>query len=419
MSESGADPAGAAAARLTPYQRRLFAFLSVATFFEGYDFFALTQVLPSIRAEFALDRAGAGLLFGVINSGTVLAYLLVSKADRWGRRRVLSLTILGYALFTLLSGLAPNVWSFALFQLAGRVFLIGEWATSMVVAAEEYPAERRGMVIGVVSAINGLGAVVCAGAVPLLTHAFGWRSVYFVGVVPLLLLAWARRGLRETARFEAQTSVEARRPLTAIWHTPHRRRVLELGAIWFLTYVCTQNGVSFWKDYALGELGLSDHAAAGVIQIAALVSMPLVFFVGKFCDVAGRRTGAVVVYLAVVLGVLGSYAVPPGPLLVVSMILAVFGVSAVLTVLNTFTAELFPTALRGDAFMWSNNLIGRIGYVLSPVVIGALGESGWGPVLRVSVVFPALALILVLWLLPETKGRELEHTADLDASEAR
>ncbi|HEY3495986.1 MAG TPA: MFS transporter, partial [Polyangiaceae bacterium] len=102
----------AARAPLTPYQRRLFGFLGVATFFEGYDFFALTQLLTNIRAEFGLDFAASGWLLGVINGGTVLAYLLVGKADRWGRRRVLSVTILGYTLFSLLSGLAPNVWLF-------------------------------------------------------------------------------------------------------------------------------------------------------------------------------------------------------------------------------------------------------------------------------------------------------------------
>ena len=63
------------------------------------------------------------------------------------------------------------MWVFAIMQMVARIFLIGEWATSMVIAAEEFPAERRGMVIGVVSATAGLGSVVCAGVVPPLTHA--------------------------------------------------------------------------------------------------------------------------------------------------------------------------------------------------------------------------------------------------------
>jgi putative MFS transporter len=399
---------------LTAYQRRLFVFLGVATFFEGYDFFALTQVLPHLRTTFELDTTATGWLVGVVNFGTMLAYLLVGKADRWGRRRVLSVTILGYTLFTVLSGLAPNVWAFGLMQMIARIFLIGEWATSMVMAAEEFPAARRGMVIGVISATAGLGSVICAVVVPPLTNAFGWRSVYLVGAVPLLLLAWARRGLRETERFQARPAEEHTRSIFAMLGGPYRRRVLELGAIWFLTYVCTQNVVTFWKDYALRDLGIPESRTTLVISLGAGVSMPLVFFAGKLFDALGRRSGAVIVYLALIGGVLGAFTLHGTAALVVSMITAIFALNSVLTLLNTFTTELFPTALRGDAFLWTNNLIGRIGYVASPIVAGQLAkDGGWGPVMRVSVVFPAIALGLLLWLLPETSRRELEQTSEL------
>jgi len=244
----------------TPYQKRLFAFLSVANFFEGYDFFAITQLLPSLRESFGLSPREGTWLITLINAGTILAYLLVRRADRWGRKQVLSVTIAGYALFTFLSAWAPNAVLFGLLQMVARIFLIGEWATSMVVAAEEYPAERRGMVIGVVSAAGGLGSIICAGVVPLLlkTH-FGWRSVYMVGVVPRLLMMFARRGLQETRRF-AERSAEggAQSPLFEILRGPHRRRVWQLGAIWFLSYVCTNNAVTFWKEFAMVERGL-DH----------------------------------------------------------------------------------------------------------------------------------------------------------------
>jgi putative MFS transporter len=191
--------------------------------------------------------------------------------------------------------------------------------------------------------------------------------------------------------------------------------VLELAAIWFLTYVCTQNAVTFWKDYAIGEVGLTDKAAAGVVTIAALASLPPIFWVGKLFDSIGRKPGGLLVYLTVILGVLGTYLLEGTLGLTVAMIVAMFGLSAVLTLLNTITTELFPTELRGDAFVWSNNIIGRIGYVLSPVVLGSLArDRGWGPVLRGSVLFPLIALVLLWWWLPETRGRELEQTARVE-----
>ena len=92
---------------------------------------------------------------------------------------------------------------------------------------------------------------------------------------------------------------------------------------------------------------------------------------------------------------------------------ATIGLNTSLTLLNTLTTELFPTALRGAAFAWSNNLIGRIGYVLSPFAIGVLAERlGWGSVLRATAVFPCVACLLIWICLPETRGRELEVTAE-------
>ncbi len=400
----------------TPYQRRLFWFLSVASFFEGYDYLALTQILPNIGAEMGLAARDEGLLIGVINSGTMIAYLLVRKADQWGRRRVLTITILGYTLFSVLTGFAPNVYVFAVLQLLARIFLIGEWAVSMVYAAEEYPSDRRGMVIGVIQAFSSLGSIVCAGVVPLLlSTSYGWRSVYFVGGIPLLVMAVVRRGLRETARFEQAAATregEGAQPFMRIWRSPHRGRMLQLALIWGLTYVCTQNAVTFWKTFAIRERGFSDAEVGASITFAAVVSMPLIFASGKLLDVMGRRAGAVIIYVLAAAGVLGAYSLGSRAGLTVALVFAIFGASGVLPVLNAYNSELFPTHLRADALAWSNNLLGRIGYILSPIGVGVAAEQmGWGQAVSATAIFPVIALALILWLLPETRGKELEETA--------
>jgi putative MFS transporter len=405
--------------KLTPYQWRLFLFLSVATFFEGYDALALTQILPELREEFRVGEGTAGLIVSFINVGTILAYLLIRKADRWGRRRVLTITIAGYTIFSLLSGLAPSVWVFALFQLVARIFLIGEWAISMVYAAEEFPAAKRGLMIGLIQAFSSLGAVVCAGVVPLLLDApWGWRTVYFVGTVPLVLLAFARRSLRESTRFEQLTVTEreAERPLFAIFSTPHKKRMLQLALIWGCTYVCTQTAVTFWKEYAQAPGAgphLSDGEVGAVISIAALGAMPLVFASGWLLDRIGRRMGAAIIFTVTSVSCVAAYTLESNMVLMTLAVLgAVFGASAVLPVLNAYNTELFPTKLRSDAFAWSNNLLGRIGYVVAPAVVGpAAAVWGWGPPVALTALGPMLALGLIVWLLPETRGRELEETA--------
>lgn len=420
----------------TSYQKRLFVFLSVATFFEGYDFIALSQILKELRFDFGLSKWDAGLLVAVINVGTVLAYVLVRQADRLGRRRVLAITIAGYTLFTFFTALAPNVYAFALFQLLARIFLIAEWAISMVYAAEEFPADRRGLVIGVISAFSSLGAIMCAGLVPILLGLYPgdltvleqgkelvvgyvgheWRSVYFVGILPLILLAFARRNLKETARFSEQVGeTKKRRKLTYILTTGYRKRVIQLALIWGFTYLCTHTVVTFWKDFAMTERGLTEGEVARSITVAALVSMPLVFYVGPLLDKIGRRRGAVIIFSLTVIGALGSYALSGAWTLTAPLVLAIFGASAVLPVLNAFSTELFPTELRADAFAIANNLLGRIGYVFAPVAVGAMAEAtDWSTAVQITVIFPVIALWLILRWMPETVNKELEETAALD-----
>ncbi|HTM19807.1 MAG TPA: MFS transporter [Kofleriaceae bacterium] len=417
----------ASTSTLTRAQLRLFVFLGVASFFEGYDFLALSQVLAKLREEMSLSEADAGWLVAFTNAGTVVAYLLVRKADRWGRRKLLNLTIFGYATFSFLTGLSWDAWSFAGFQFVARIFLIGEGVIAMVYAAEEFPAERRGMVIGVILAMASFGSIVCAGVVPLLVKVqltspitgdpLGWRLVYFVGVVPLLLLGYARRNLAETRRFaESGAAGRARQPLGAIWRTPYARRVVQLAVIWGLAYICNQNAVTFFKDYAIHELGLTEKEIGGMVAIAALIAMPMVFAVGPMMDRIGRKRGAAVVFLLGAAGVLGSFTLTDKWMINASMVLAIFGASAFLPVLTAFTTELFPTELRGDAFAWANNLLGRLTYVLSPIALGTIAEThGWGPTLAVTTVGPVLALILVFAWMPETTGKELEETAALGA----
>lgn len=408
---------------LSSYQKKLLFFLSIATFFEGYDFMALTQLLPNFRQSMGVSEFGGTAMVAFINFGTVVAYVLIRQADRWGRRRMLMVTIVGYTIFTLFSALAPNVWVFAVCQFVARIFLIGEWLISMVFAAEEFPADRRGLAIGVIQGCSSLGAVACAGVVPLLLKSdLGWRLVYLVGVIPLLLIAFARRNIQETQCFveqqKAQKSDEHKASFFRIFQSPYRNRMLLVAGVWCLTYICTHNAITFWKEHALAERQMTDAQVGFTITIGAIIAMPLVFFAGKLLDIVGRKMGAVIIYVLTCLGVIGVYSVEHKLLLTVSMVFSVFGVSAVLAVMNTYSTELFPTNLRADAFSWANNLLGRLGYVFSPLLIGLCASRdylgwGWSLTMMLSTAFPIAALLLILAFFPETRNRSLEETASL------
>ncbi len=409
----------AASARtpLSAYQKRLLVFLSVATFFEGYDFFALAQILPELRRDMALSEEQGSMLATVITFGTVAAYFLVRKADVWGRRRVMTLTIAGYTLASLMTGFAPNAIVFAICQFLARIFLIGEWAVAMVYAAEEFPKERRGSVLGVIQSCASLGAISCAGLVPLLLKtAYGWRSVYFVGAIPLLIVAYARRDLKETSRFiEKKAELQALAPAMArIWKTPYKKRVLQIALLWALCYVCTQNTTLFWKEFAVAERSFSKSQVGLSMTIAAVGSMPLIFSSGKLLDGLGRKRGGTVIFMLSALGVYLAYSAHSLWLLTLGLVFAIFGATATLPVLNAFTTELFPTDLRSDAYAWANNLIARTIAALSHTVIGfSAARMGWGPSVAFTSLFLIATIVLIWLMLPETQGRELEETSKL------
>jgi putative MFS transporter len=402
---------------LTGYQKRLLGFLSVASFFEGYDFIALGQILPNLRADMGFSEAVGGQIVGVIGFGAVVSYFLVRLADRWGRARMLTITILGYTVFTFLTGLSRSAVDFVLFQFAARVFLVAEWALAAVFAAEEFPAARRGFALAVLQASTTFGSIAGAGVAPLLLMApFDWRSVYFVGIAPLLLLAWARRGLQESGRF---VSAEARgaagkRPLFAIFRTPYRGRVLWMAAVWTLTYAATQPAVTFFKEHAVADLAWTDGQVGLSVAIATVSSLPLVLALGSVVDKLGRRRSAVLVFGVCTAAVVAAFQLSGFWVLTFCMTAAAFSAVGILTVLNAYTTELVPTHIRAEAFAWSNNLLGRLGYVVGPVAVGALaGTMGWGNAVSLMAVCVVAALVIVVSVLPETAGRELEETAAL------
>ncbi len=401
---------------LDAYQKKLVFFLSVATFFEGYDMFAVAQLLPNLRESMHLDKGEAGLLLSFISLGTVFAGVMVRVADRIGRKRTLSITILGYTVCSLLTAAAQDAYSFGVFQLFARVFLIGEWAVAMVMAAEEFPAQARATVIGIIQACSTFGGITCAGVVPLLLKSpLGWRTVYIAGAVPLVLVMIARRGLRETKRFSERAATgEATGGLKILNHFkgPYARRILQLGLIWSLTYVCTQTATLFGKDFAVTERSFTDQMVGTSLTIAAVVALPLVFFAGKVLDVLGRRKGGAVIFGTAAIGVFLAYFFSGRAELTFALVLAIVGTNAVLPLLNAYTTELFPTEMRGDAFALSNNLLGRIGYIVAPALVGWFAQqSDWSTAVSSTSVSVVVALALILLLLPETKGLELEQSS--------
>lgn len=399
---------------LTAYLRRLLLFLCLVALFDGYDFFAISQTLPELRATFALTPVDGSRLLAIANLGTLVAYLLVRLADRWGRRAMLLVGLGGYSGAALLSAVAPSSLTFLGAQLVVRCFLVSALAMAVLYAVEEYPSERRGRILGMLQACFGLGAIMCAVVTPaLIETTLAWRAVYVLGATSAGLILWALRSLRETAKFLSLPAHRRPAPLLPrLLPRAQQKRMLQLAVIWILTFLCNQSANVFWKEFAQGERGLSSPRIGALIAIAAAVALPLVAWSGTLIDRMGRRRSAAVIYVTTAVGVLGAYSQLPQALLLVSLILLITGTASAVALLNTWTAESFPTDQRGDAFAWASSLLGRLGFVLAPLLVSALVKPlGWGHTLSLAAGFPLIALFLIWRWLPETASQELQDSA--------
>ena len=410
----GSIPSGVTSAHL-----RILGFVAFAMLFENYDLGLIAAALPQIREAFGLSETQAGNLLGAIELGALVAFLLVPLADRFGRRRLLLACVIGMSVSALLTALAPNVHAFAVAQVLTRSFAATATVVSFVIVAEEFPAEHRGWGIGMLGAVGaagfGLGAAVYSQVERL---PYGWRAVYGIGALALLLLPLFRRGIAETRRFrESQAGrtsrgsplAETLRPLVQLAvRYPARAALLGL-AIWLATaghrpalrfvsdFVQQVHGWSP-SDYALltvggGLLGVLGNPVAGVLgdrfgrrQLGALVMLPFPLVASLF-------------YLG------------PGAALVAPWIAMVFLAMASNTILRALATELFPTEMRSSA--GGLGLLGEtLGASTGLFLFAGLNAHVDGRGVALSLVSCAAALAaFFLLFLPDTHRRELEAIA--------
>src|SRR5579859_2219402 len=191
----------------TSRQSRIFWISTTAGFFDSYDGALLSLALRQIQRGLGIAEASLGATLSVIRLGYLGTLLVAPLADVFGRRRLLLYTIVGYTLFTALSAIAPGPRSFVGSQIMARAFSGAEATIAIVLLAEEVDAAVRGWAIGLQGALAisgyGLAAIVFA----FITVApFGWRGLYALALLPLLLIIPLRRLLPESKRFEAEAT---------------------------------------------------------------------------------------------------------------------------------------------------------------------------------------------------------------------
>jgi MFS transporter, putative metabolite:H+ symporter len=408
--------ASGGAGTLSPANRRLLLLLSTATFFEGYDRFIVTLALPYIAHDLGAGEGVLGWSLSVIRGGALLAIVLCLMADRVGRRGVLLWTVLGYTVVTALTGMSRGLADFVALQVVASVFLNTELALSQVVIAEEFPATSRGLGLGLLGAAAAIGAGMAAALFPaFIASSIGWRGLYFVGIVPLLIVGYLRRSLPETTRWQHLDESERRAGgLLGVLAPAHRRRFLVLVAIAAGATAAFAPAFSFASYRATNSFQWTPAQVSTMIITGGGLGFWGWMLFGRLSDVVGRRPTAVVSLIGSAAAIVCFYSTG---YLFPAFAAIVFCESGITVSINALSTESFPTALRATARAWVTNA-SVLGATIGLALVGLLSTTmgGHAPIVTVLGFLPLL-LAPVVFLIPETVGRELEVTSG-EAGEA-
>ena len=409
------------------YRRRLLAMLSAATFFEGYDAFVLSLVLPLVLGDLGGSESQAGVIRGVVGVGAVVGFVLAAQADRMGRRRLLLITIVGYTFGTVLTAVSPNLAWLTAAQFVAQIFLAGEYAVAVTIVVEEFPRRSRGRALGIVTSMNTLGGIFVGvlAFVGLQNWAFDWRSFYLVGILPLILVFLARRGMRETQRYADVRASEAGERLdhTSLWEPwrrQYRRNLVAIGLVHLFRFSATSAAAFWWPFYAQQEAGMSLSLTGLYLAAAGVVGAAGFLVAGRLMDRIGRRP-TLFLYLsgALVFGLALFQTISPVLMLPFLCLAIFFGLGST-AIASAFGTESFPTYVRSRAAAWCRNAFEIPGGILGALVVGFLGDHRTGAIGSVG---DAMSILLVVALVPtlfltafylrETRGISLTRMDEL------
>jgi MFS family permease len=356
-----------------------------------------TSLAGALGSVTLLSAAAGGMAFGVI-------------ADRIGRKRALMAAILIYSIFTAACGFAQSVAQLALFRVLLGIGMGGEWATGAALVSETFPARHRGKALAFVQSAWAIGYGLAALVNLIVMPWWGWRGVFFVGVLPALFTLWVRRRVEEPPMWTSASRTERGR-IGMLFQPGVAGTTI---AIMVMNSCCLFAwwGLNGWVPAYLrlspaqGGIGLSSSTMSFFV-IAMQVGMWFGYVTfGFMADAVGRKR-TYVTYLVVAAMLLPLYGVlrVPVALLVLGPFVAFFG-TGYFSGLGALIAELYPTVVRATAAGLGYNF-GRIASAAAPYTVGTLASTrGFGVAFAVAGAAFLLAAASWIWI-PETRNREL------------
>ncbi len=402
---------------LTPQERSTL----IATFggwaLDGMDVMVYSFVIPSLIALWQISKGRAGILAAAtLIISAIGGWLAGMLADRYGRARVLQITIAWFALFTFLSGFTNSFWQLLLTRGLQGLGFGGEWAVGSVLMGETIRAEHRGRAVGTVQGGWAIGWAIAALFYALLFSTLrpelAWRAMFWIGIAPALLVFYIRRYVPEPEVY--------RRTRADLAASGERHGFLEifspslLGVTVLTSLMATgaQGGyyaITTWlPTYLKTARGLSVLNTGAYLLVVIAGSFTGYMVSAWLTDRLGRRRTLILFAVCsfITVAVYTYLTIGNGVMLVLGFPLGFFA-SGSFAPMGAFLTELFPSRVRGSGQGFSYNFGRGIG-ALFPALVGFLSTRiSLGAAIATFSLSAYLLMIAAVVLLPETKGREL------------
>ena len=402
--------------QITSTQRRTLLAAALGWMLDAFDAMLYALVLAYVIRDLGMSKSTAGLLqmLTLLASGAG-GVLFGFIADRIGRKQALMLSILTYSLCSLGSGFSTSIFMLAVFRFILGLGMGGEWNTGATLVAETWPTNLRAKALSIVQSSWAIGYALASLVAGIVLHFASWRAVFFVGILPALVVLWIRRGVPESEMWKqgrlAPASDSSR--FVTIFKPPYAKHTL---ALLFTNFF----GMSAWwglftwippylsLPVEQGGRGFGVMGTTTLLVVLNLFGMfPGYASFGWVADKFGRRRTFVGYLLAASL-LVPLYAIvrQPAALLVAGTLVAFFG-TGIFSGSGIIASEIFPTSVRARALGFTYNGARTMSSV-APLIIGRVGESkglAWAFYLCAA---GYLISAVVATQLPETKGKELQ-----------
>jgi putative MFS transporter len=421
-------PLGPIFGRTPPFtkrQRRVFFIATTAGFFDQYDRALLTLALKQIQKGLQITEQALGNMLTLIRLGYIGSLLVTPLADVFGRRRLLLYTVVAYTLFTGLAAISPTANFFVACEMLARVFAGAEGTVALVILSEEVDAGVRGWAIGLLSAVASVGFGIAALAFAgINVMPYGWRGLYALALIPLILIIPLRQVLPESRRFEREQRAGSGprnilTPLKALFSAYPGRLTMLVGASFLGNMGGNPQGF-FFSKYLQEAHGWSPGNVSSLYFMGGALGIMGSIIAGRLSDRFGRRRmGAILYILAATfaLWLYSSYSSARFALPLIGSfsaviplwIFQVFCDVASTTIGYAYGVELFPTSYRstaGSVLSVTGTTGGALGFFIEGLLYRSTG-SHWIAIRYVTLAWFAVPIIMLLFY-PETAGLELE-----------